>query len=133
MRTGEETISFDKDDDDTLDFVTAASNLRSTAYGIGGKTRWEVKGSISLKVGRIMLMARYTEMAGNIIPAIATTNAIISGLIVLQALHLFRKSDNDKLKNVHIQLKPAVPLSTVSLSKPNPLCGICRDVYTTVR
>ena len=28
------------------------------------------------------------EMAGNIIPAIATTNAIIAGLIVLQALHL---------------------------------------------
>ena len=37
-------ISFDKDDDDTLDFVTAASNLRSAAYNIDGKTRWEIKG-----------------------------------------------------------------------------------------
>lgn len=45
MRAGEETISFDKDDDDTLDFVTAASNLRSAAYYIGRKTRWEVKGT----------------------------------------------------------------------------------------
>jgi ubiquitin-like 1-activating enzyme E1 B len=43
-RTGEETISFDKDDDDTLDFVTAAANLRSAAYGIDGKSRWEIKG-----------------------------------------------------------------------------------------
>ena len=41
LRSGSETaISFDKDDDDTLDFVTAASNLRSTAYGIATKTRW---------------------------------------------------------------------------------------------
>lgn len=45
MRAGEETISFDKDDDDTLDFVTAASNLRSAAYYIERKTRWEVKGA----------------------------------------------------------------------------------------
>lgn len=44
LQGGEDTISFDKDDDDTLDFVTAASNLRSAAYGISGKTRWEVKG-----------------------------------------------------------------------------------------
>jgi ubiquitin-like 1-activating enzyme E1 B len=70
-------------------------------------------------------------MAGNIIPAIATTNAIISGIIVLQALHLLRKSYTT-LKNVHIQLKPAVPLSVVGLSLPNPHCGVCRDTYTTV-
>ncbi|KAK1230948.1 E1 ubiquitin-activating protein uba2 [Marasmius sp. AFHP31] len=114
LQAGEDTISFDKDDDDTLDFVTAASNLRSTAYGIQVKTRWEVK-----------------EMAGNIIPAIATTNAIIAGLIVLQALHLLRRS-YDKLRNVYIQFKPAVPLSTVNLSPPNPACGICRDTYTSV-
>ncbi|KAF9462539.1 hypothetical protein BDZ94DRAFT_1282986 [Collybia nuda] len=114
LQNGESTISFDKDDDDTLDFVTASSNLRSAAYGIGGKTRWEVK-----------------EMAGNIIPAIATTNAIISGLIVLQALHLLRKSHN-KLRNVHLQYKPAVPLSTINLSPPNPTCGICRDTYAVV-
>jgi ubiquitin-like 1-activating enzyme E1 B len=45
LRNGkEETIGFDKDDDDTLDFVTASSNLRSFAYGIATKTRWEVKG-----------------------------------------------------------------------------------------
>ena len=44
LRGGENTISFDKDDDDTLDFVTAAANLRSAAYSIPGKSRWEVKG-----------------------------------------------------------------------------------------
>ena len=70
-------------------------------------------------------------MAGNIIPAIATTNAVIAGLIVLQALHFLRRS-YEKLRNVHIQIKPAVPLSTITLSAPNSECGICRDTYTTV-
>ncbi|KZT02787.1 uncharacterized protein LAESUDRAFT_729747 [Laetiporus sulphureus 93-53] len=114
LQAEEETISFDKDDDDTLDFVTAASNLRSIAYGIPGKSRWEVK-----------------EMAGNIIPAIATTNAIIAGLIVLQALHLLRKAYNS-LRNVHVQFKPSMPLSTINMCPPNPYCGVCRDTYTEV-
>ncbi|KAJ7087251.1 hypothetical protein B0H15DRAFT_843243 [Mycena belliarum] len=114
LQTGEATITFDKDDDDALDFVTATSNLRSAAYGIPGKTRWEVK-----------------EMAGNIIPAIATTNAIISGLIVLQALQILRKS-YDKLRNVHLQVKPAVPLSTITLCPPNTACGVCRDTYANI-
>lgn len=37
-------ISFDKDDDDTLDFVTAVANLRATAYGIPTHTRFQIKG-----------------------------------------------------------------------------------------
>ncbi|KAI0262614.1 hypothetical protein BC834DRAFT_890957 [Gloeopeniophorella convolvens] len=116
LTSGKETIiSFDKDDDDTLDFVTAAANLRAAAYGIQGKSRWEVK-----------------EMAGNIIPAIATTNAIISGLIVLQALHLLR-SAYGALRNVHVQFKPSAPLSAIRLSPPNPRCGICRDAYAPLR
>lgn len=47
----EDTIFFDKDDEDTLDFVTASANLRSTAYGIATKSRWEVKGpSVHLSI-----------------------------------------------------------------------------------
>jgi ubiquitin-like 1-activating enzyme E1 B len=130
LRTGEETISFDKDDDDTLDFVTAASNLRSFAYGIDRKSRWEVKGLL-ISFCTYTVVNVTPEMAGNIIPAIATTNAIIAGIIVLQALQVLRKSW-DKLRNVHIQLKPAVPISSVNMSVPNPVCGICRDVYTKV-
>lgn len=40
-------ISWDKDDDDALDFATAAANLRATIFGIPLKTRFEVKGSAS--------------------------------------------------------------------------------------
>lgn len=71
-------------------------------------------------------------MAGNIIPAIATTNAIISGLIVLQALHLLRAA-YDSMRNVHVQFKPSAPLSSIKLSSPNPHCGVCRDAYALLQ
>jgi len=134
MSGKEETISFDKDDDDTLDFVTAAANLRSTAYGIPGKSRWEVKGAkyATSQFWQVDKHVRVLEMAGNIIPAIATTNAIISGLIVLQALHLLRPAFAS-LRNVHAQFKPSAPLSAIKLSLPNPHCGVCRDAYSLLR
>lgn len=66
-------ITFDKDDEDTLDFVAASSNLRSIVFGIETKSRFDIK-----------------QMAGNIIPAIATTNAIVAGLCVLQSFKVLR-------------------------------------------
>lgn len=63
--------SFTQDDDLAVDFVTAASNLRAECYSIPTQSLFEAKG-----------------MAGNIIHAIATTNAIVSGLIVTEALKL---------------------------------------------
>ena len=114
--------------------MTASSNLRSFAYGIDRKTRWEVKGRngspIYFRITRTYWLWQL-EMAGNIIAAIATTNAIVSGLIVLQALHLLKKS-HVQLRNVHLQFKPAVPLSTIRLSLPNPECGVCRDTYAVL-
>lgn len=81
-----------------------------------------------LSFWQVSLIHLCLEMAGNIIPAIATTNAIISGLIVLQALHLLRAAF-DSLRNVHAQFKPSAPLSSIKLSFPNPHCGVCRDAY----
>lgn len=51
--------------------MTAAANLRAHSFGIPMQSVFEAKG-----------------MAGNIIHAIATTNAIVAGLIVLEALKL---------------------------------------------
>jgi ubiquitin-like 1-activating enzyme E1 B len=70
----EPIITFDKDDQDTLDFVTASANLRSIVFGIETKSRFDIK-----------------QMAGNIIPAIATTNAIVAGLCVLQSFKVLRR------------------------------------------
>lgn len=69
-----------------------------------------------------------TEMAGNIIPAIATTNAIIAGVIVLQALQLLRKNYKG-VRTVHLQRKAEVPLSACIVAPPAPHCGVCRDTY----
>ena len=71
--SAEPVITFDKDDDDTLDFVTASANLRSIIFGIETKSRFDIK-----------------QMAGNIIPAIATTNAIVAGLCVLESFKVLR-------------------------------------------
>src|SRR5690554_4959065 len=75
-------IEFDKDDQDTLDFVASSSNIRSAVFGIDRKSRFDVK-----------------QMAGNIIPAIATTNAIVAGLCILQAFKVI-KGELDKAREV---------------------------------
>lgn len=70
---GENVIEFDKDDKDTLDFVASASNLRSHVFGMLAQSEWEIK-----------------QMAGNIIPAIATSNALTASLCVLQTFKILR-------------------------------------------
>lgn len=37
--------TFDKDDNDALDFVTAAANLRASCFDIAGQSRFDVKGT----------------------------------------------------------------------------------------
>ena len=64
---------FDKDDGVAMRFVASASNLRSRVFGIEPQSMYGAKG-----------------IAGNIIPAIATTNAICAGLQVLQAFRILR-------------------------------------------
>lgn len=60
-----------QEDDLAVDFVMAAGNLRAAAYGIPTLNWFDAKG-----------------MAGNIVHAVATTNAVISGLITLEAMKL---------------------------------------------
>ena len=86
------------------------------------------------------------EMAGNIIPAIASTNAIIAGVIVLQALHVLRSSlgrqsswhgksvaHASASRNVFIQSgRPSIPLGAFTVSPPNPRCVVCRETYIPV-
>ena len=70
-------------------------------------------------------------MAGNIIPAIATTNAIIAGGIVLQALRLLKK-EYTKMRNVYLQVKPENPLSGSIVGGPAKGCAVCGVEYTDV-
>ena len=58
-------MQFSKDSPLDLDLVTAATNLRAAVFSIPLQSKFDVK-----------------SIAGNIIPAIATTNAIVAGLQV---------------------------------------------------
>lgn len=103
-------LVWDKDDKAAMDFVTSTANLRSQIFLIPQKSRFDVK-----------------SMAGNIIPAIATTNAVIAGLIVIEALKILAGSLS-KCKTVYMsrfanaRRKLLIPCELVS---PNPKCYVC--------
>ncbi|CRG83886.1 ubiquitin-like 1-activating enzyme E1 B [Talaromyces islandicus] len=103
----EPVIEFDKDDVDTLDLVAASANLRSVVFGIETKSKFDIK-----------------QMAGNIIPAIATTNAMTAGLCVLQAFKVL-KDDYEHSKMVFLERSGVRAINTDSLRPPNPYCAIC--------
>lgn len=65
-----------------------------------------------------------TEMAGNIIPAIATTNAMTAGLCVLQAFKVLR-DDYDHAKIVFLERSGVRAINSESLRSPNPFCAVC--------
>ena len=74
--------SFDKDDVLCMRFITAATNLRSIVFGIQPiQSYYSAKG-----------------IAGNIIPAIATTNAIVAGLQILQCFQVLKAQLDHKTK-----------------------------------
>ncbi|KAL2146090.1 hypothetical protein VTI28DRAFT_5183 [Corynascus sepedonium] len=106
--TQDAIITFDKDDEDTLDFVAASANIRSTLFGIERKSKFDIK-----------------QMAGNIIPAIATTNAIVAGLCVLEAFKVL-KGEYDKAREVFLTpFAPARLLASDKSREPNPDCPVC--------
>ncbi len=96
-------IEFDKDIDDHMLFVTACSNLRALNYSIPTEDTH-----------------RSRAIAGNIIPAIATTTAMVTGLICLELYKIIGTPRKvltiEAYKNGFINL--AIPFMT--LSEPIP-------------
>ena len=112
------SLEWDKDDADALDFVTAAANLRSLCYGIEQLSRFDVK-----------------QKAGNIIAAIATTNAIVAGLIVLEALKIIN-GEFDACRFTYLYKEPNSAgrlLSSVKLEDKSPACFVCSQSFVDLQ
>lgn len=101
---------FDKDDRLAVEFVTAAANLRSYNYNIPPQSLFDAKG-----------------MAGNIVHAVATTNAIVAGLIVVEGIKILEKQPSKALMTYVLQFPSnGKLLQPVEPAPPNERCYVCR-------
>ncbi|KFM64473.1 SUMO-activating enzyme subunit 2, partial [Stegodyphus mimosarum] len=105
-----EVLTWDKDDEHCMDFVASCSNLRAYCFHIPQQSKFDIK-----------------AIAGNIVPAIATTNAIIAGLIVLQVMKVL-KGDISKCRTAFISENCSATkkiISSAQLEKPSSNCFVC--------
>ncbi|PRQ23859.1 putative NAD(P)-binding domain, ubiquitin/SUMO-activating enzyme ubiquitin-like protein [Rosa chinensis] len=113
MKRGKEigNMIFDKDDQLAVEFVTAAANIRATAFGIPLHSLFEAKG-----------------IAGNIVHAVATTNAIIAGLIVIETVKVLQ-NDAKNYRMTYCLEHPTrkMLLMPVEPFEPNKSCYVCSE------
>ncbi|THU68087.1 hypothetical protein C4D60_Mb08t00200 [Musa balbisiana] len=105
-------LTFDKDDQLAVEFVTSAANIRASSFGISLHSLFDAKG-----------------IAGNIVHAVATTNAIIAGLIVIEAIKVLQ-ADFQNCRMTYCLEHPArkMLLMPVEPFEANKSCYVCSEV-----
>lgn len=78
-------ITFEKDDDNIIHFISSAANLRMFSFNIERQSFNEIK-----------------NMAGNIVPAIASTNSIVSGIEIVEMMKLVKR-ETFKMRSYYVQ------------------------------
>lgn len=109
-------LGFDKDDQLAVEFVTSAANIRAASFGIPLHSLFEAKG-----------------IAGNIVHAVATTNAIVAGLIVLEAMKVLQ-NDVKSYRMTYCLEHPSkkMLLMPVEPFEPNKSCYVCSETPLTL-
>jgi len=109
-KASDEPLVWDKDDPMAMDFVVATSNIRAHIFHIPTKSRFDIK-----------------SISGNIIPAIASTNAIIAGLMVVEAMKILSgRMEDCRTSYLNKQVKSRNRLIVpCKLEKPNEKCYVC--------
>ncbi|KAL3539000.1 hypothetical protein ACH5RR_002366 [Cinchona calisaya] len=104
-------LSFDKDDQLAVEFVTAAANIRASSFEIPLHSLFKAKG-----------------VAGNIVHAVATTNAIIAGLVVIETIKVLQ-NDVKNYRMTYCLEHPSrkMLLMPVEPFEPNKLCYVCSE------
>jgi len=87
-----------------IDFVLAASNLRARNYGIKEADRQKTKGIAGMKEPDIHNNSTLIILLpiGRIIPAIATTTAMITGLVGMELYKIVQKLHIDSYRLVFL-------------------------------
>ncbi|SCN63484.1 SUMO-activating enzyme subunit 2, putative [Plasmodium chabaudi adami] len=137
----EEYLIFDKDDDDCINFITSLSNLRMINFSIKQKSKFDIQ-----------------SIAGNIIPAISSTNAIVAAFQAVQLVHVIehfellkeKETEQNEKKEItlrdskakHIWIKNVVSgnkifsrgniVNAENLETPNPNCYVCQQPVINV-
>jgi ubiquitin-like 1-activating enzyme E1 B len=63
------------------------------------------------------------NMAGNIVPAIASTNSIVSGIEIIEMVKYLRGA-REKMRSYFIQNQNN-KIMAIKLEKPLPACAVC--------